>query len=145
MAKYPDFVQRFLLNLDSVSPGYFSVINELFMRVYGRLEKVGYVMPEQALDGKLMRPDGSVERRFSDWLKEHYPSAIYKTKKYMHKFPNGCQFPANQYENAGLPHFILYVERVWLPEHGPSYFKERDPAALPYLDMVLEALKEPAE
>jgi hypothetical protein len=35
------------------------------------------------------------------------------------------------------PIFVRFVDEVWIPEHSERYFKRRDPAALPYLPMLL--------
>ena len=48
----PNFVIRFNDNWDRTDRGYFSVISELFIRLYGRFEKVGYLIPNKAFDGK---------------------------------------------------------------------------------------------
>lgn len=55
--KLPGFVNRFNLNYGRVSRGYFSVVSELFIRLYGSLEMLGYEIPDQAKDGKDIRPD----------------------------------------------------------------------------------------
>ncbi|WP_180082042.1 BRO family protein, partial [Acinetobacter sp. YH12158] len=61
----PNFIVRFNDNWDRTDKGYFSVISELFIRLYGRFEKVGYTIPNKAFTGKEIRPDVSVGKRFS--------------------------------------------------------------------------------
>lgn len=56
----PDFIIRYMENFDHVSKGYFSVINQLYINLYARLEHAGYQIPNKAIDGKKMRPDVSV-------------------------------------------------------------------------------------
>ncbi len=56
----PNFIVRFNDNWDRTDKGYFSVISELFIRLYGRFEKIGYQIPNKAFTGKEIRPDVSV-------------------------------------------------------------------------------------
>ena len=69
----PNFVRRFNENWDRTDRGYFSVISELFMRLYGRFEQVGYQIPNKAFNGKEIRPDVSVGKGFSAYLQKHHP------------------------------------------------------------------------
>lgn len=133
----PNFIIRFNDNWDRTERGYFSVIGELFIRLYGRFEQVGYQIPNKAFDGKEIRPDVSVGRLFSDYLKEEYPELVGKYKMYKHKFQNGMEFDARQYENEILPIFIKFVDDIWIKQHSERYFKPRDPAALSYLPKLL--------
>lgn len=133
----PDFVRRFHLNSDRVAPGHFSVIGELFIRMYGRLEKLGYQIPNTAPDGKLLRPDNSVGKRFSAWLSENHPELDGRHSFYKHAFPNGFEFEVRQYPNIIWPYFVQFVDEVWIPENAATYFKTRDPAALEYIPKLL--------
>lgn len=63
------------VNWDRVDKGYFSVINELFVRLYGRFHHVGYEIPNKAFDGREIRPDVSVGKCFSCLFKA-LPSRI---------------------------------------------------------------------
>jgi prophage antirepressor-like protein len=139
----PAFIRRFNHNWDRVEPGYFSVLSELVVRLWGRLEQLGYIMKDQAANGMELRPDVSVGRRFSGWLKENHPLVAARHKEYLHWTPAG-DFPARQYQNDVWPLFIEYVDTVWLPECGPQYFKTRDPGALQYLPRLLPPPKKRA-
>ena len=48
----PNFVVRFNENWDRTDKGYFSVISELFIRLYGKFEQLGYQIPNKAFDRK---------------------------------------------------------------------------------------------
>lgn len=133
----PNFIIRFNDNWDRTDKGYFSVISELFIRLYGRFEKVGYTIPNKAFTGKEIRPDVSVGKRFSKFLQENYPDAQEQFKMYKHKFPDGNEVDARQYENNLLPIFIKFVDDVWIPECATAYFKTRDPVALDYMPKLL--------
>jgi hypothetical protein len=60
----PNFVIRFNDNYDRITPGYFSVLTELFIRLYGRFDRLGYHIPNKTLNGKQMRPEISVGIHF---------------------------------------------------------------------------------
>lgn len=133
----PNFVQRFNDNYDRINAGHFSVISELFIRLYGRFERAGYTIPDKAFSGKEIRPDVSVGQRFSNHLKKSHPQHAKNFIMYWHKFPDGNEFEARQYPNALLPIFIEFVDNVWIPEIAHEYFRVRDAIALDYLPLLL--------
>lgn len=133
----PNFVIRFNDNYDRTDKGYFSVISELFIRLYGQFEKFGYQIPDKAFDGKEIRPDNSVGRLFAEYLRKNHPEFANDYKMYNHKFPNGFEVEARQYKNDLLPIFIRYVDEVWIKEKAADYFKPRDNKALDYLPKLL--------
>jgi prophage antirepressor-like protein len=136
--KTPAFIQRYNANWDRVDVGYFSVISELTIRVWGRLELVGHVMADRAPDGKEIRPDVAVGIRFAAWLDKNHPAVCKDYKTYIHDTPEWrCE--ARQYPVGLLPLFIEYVDTVWIPEHAGPYLRSRDPAALAYLPKLLPA------
>lgn len=136
--KVPAFIRRYNDNWDRVEAGYFSVINELTVRLWGRLEQVGHVIADKAPDGKEIRPDNAVGRRFSDWLKLNHPKLCGSISYYQHKTPQ-WEGDARQYPNSMLPLYIEFVDTVWIPDHSEEYFRSRDPAALHYLPRLLPA------
>jgi prophage antirepressor-like protein len=133
----PNFVVRFNENWGNTEKGYFSVIGELFIRLYGKFEQVGYQIPNKAFNGKEMRPDGSVGITFSKYIKDNYPEKANDFKKYPHHFPSGLVVEAKQYKNELLPIFIKFVDDIWIMEKAQKYFKDRDPIALDYLPKLL--------
>ncbi|MGM4891229.1 BRO-N domain-containing protein [Tardiphaga sp. 839_C3_N1_4] len=134
----PAFINRFNQNWDRVEVGYFSVLSELAIRIWGRFEQVGYRMKESTAAGVELRPDISVGMRFAEWLRKNHPKEASRFKEYSHWTPAG-EFPARQYENKLWPLFIQFVDTVWLAEAAPRYFKTRDPSALEYLPKLLPA------
>lgn len=134
----PNFVIRFNDNWSRVEKGYFSILSELFIRLYGRFEHEGYTLPSRALNGKEMRPDISVANHFDDYLREKYPYERENFKTYKHRLPNGKEVEAKQYPNNILPIFIDFVDNEWFPKHAYDYFKERDAKALDYLPKLLK-------
>ncbi len=133
----PNFVIRFNDNWDRTDKWYFSVISELFIRLYGRFEWLGYQIPNKAFDWKEIRPDVSVWRLFSEYLKENHSELCSLYKMYPHKFPNWDEYEARQYENELLPIFIRYVDEEWMPNRAQKYFEPRDTMALNYLPKLL--------
>lgn len=134
--KLPAFIRRYNANWDRVTPGYFSVISELTVRLWGRLEMVGHLMRDRAPDGKQLRPDTSVGRLFSNWLREKHPTVAENYSMYMH-VTDEWEGEARQYPMGMLPLFIEFVDGVWIPQHSERYFNTRDPAALPYLPRLI--------
>jgi len=85
--KTPAFIRRYNDNWDCVGAGHFSVLNELVVHLWGRLEHAGHIMRDRAPNGKENRPDVSVGRCFSDWLKEKHPTVSTAFSYYIHKTP----------------------------------------------------------
>jgi len=139
----PAFIRRFTENYDRIEIGYFSVISELVIRIYGRLEQAGYLMPDRGKKGQEIRPDVSVGKLFPKWLENKSPEKVDKFKMYMHRLPDGFEVEARQYENTVLADFIEYVDTVWLKERAGEYFKERDLKALDYLPKLIPDFKSP--
>ena len=134
--KAPAFIRRYNANWERVTPGYFSVISELVVRLWGRLEMVGHVMRDTAPDGKQLRPDNSVGVLFSKWLKANHPTVCDNYSMYVH-VTDEWEGEVRQYPNGMLPLFIEFVDTVWIPEHSERYFNTRDPAALPFLPRLI--------
>lgn len=137
----PVFVKRFNDNWDRVDHGYFSVISELVIRFYGRLEQVGYILPDRSVKGIELRPDVSVGRMFAKWLRDNHSEKAEKFKMYLHKLPDNVNVEARQYENNVWPEFVDFVENIWIRKQAPKYLKERDPKALEYLPKLIPDLK----
>lgn len=138
----PVFIARYSANWDKPDTGYFSVINELVVQFWGRLEHAGYILADRAPNGKEIRPDNAVGRRFSDHLKEHHPELIGGVSYCHHETPE-WQGPARQYPLEMLGIFRRFVDEVWIPNHAAEYLATRDPAALPYLQKLLPSPDKP--
>lgn len=134
----PAFIRRFNDNWDRVDQGYFSVISELAIRVYGRFEQLGHQLAEKAPDGKELRPDVSVGKTFAKWLKEYHPNENASFKTYKHYFSDiGFEVDARQYPNAMWPLYAEFIDTVWMLEYAPAYLESRDPIALELLPKLL--------
>lgn len=132
----PAFIRRYNANWDRVAAGHFSVINELAVRLWGRFEQAGHILADKAADGTENRPDVSVGRLFSGWLKAEHPDVCEEYSYYQHWTPD-AEVPARQYPRKMLALYLEFVDDVWVPEHAERYLRTRDPAALPYLQKLL--------
>ena len=141
-APMPLFLQRYSANHGRVAVGHFSVIQVLATHLYGPMEFDGHILPDTAPNGKEMRPENSVGRMFSDWLKVNHPSVCDTYSYYLHWTPQ-AEFPAMQYPNSMYAIFLTFLQEVWIP-NSVSYFRGRDPAALPHLPNLLAANDQPA-
>ena len=133
----PNFIERYKDNFHKLPRDYFSVISEMYARLYMELEKVGYVIPDMGEHGKQMMPDISVGRGFASFLKRHKSEFYNTAKTYRHTFPDGREVDANMYHIDALPMFIRYINEDWIPNRAMEYFKKRDPLALDYLPKLL--------
>lgn len=140
--RIPAFIRRYNENWDRIDSGHFSVLNELVVHLWGRLEHAGRTMADRAPDGTENRPDVSVGKCFSDWLKKHHPNISTAFSYYVHKTPE-WEGEARQYPFSALPLFREYLDTVWIPERAPDYLRTRDPAALPYLQKLLPSPNKP--
>lgn len=143
-SKLPDFVKRYTANVHLIPFNYFSVISELFIRLYASLESVGYKMPDKSVKGITMTPDISVGRCFAAYLKNNKSEFWDKRKMYKHHFSDGRVCDAAMYPIEALPEFIKYINDHWLYERADKYFRERDPEALEYLPKLLGHTKKTA-
>jgi prophage antirepressor-like protein len=137
--KTPNFVLRYFENANKIPLGFFSVITELYLRLYGKLEHAGYRIPDKGFGGKEIRPDVSVGKCFSAYLKANFPSVQDEFETYTHTFPSGFECEARLYPLELISIFIRYVEEVWIPQKAEQYFYERDRKALDFLPKILPA------
>lgn len=137
-SQLPNFITRYKDNYHKLPNNYFSVISEMYARMYIELEKVGYSIPDKAQDGKKLVPDISVGKGFAKFLKDNRSEFYNNHRTYTHSFPDGREVEANMYHIDALPIFIKYINDKWFPENASNYFKTRDPLALEYLPKLLE-------
>lgn len=136
-AALPNFIARYKDNYHKIDTNYFSVISEMYARLYIALEKVGYSIPDKSIDGTDMMPDISVGRGFASFLKSIDSDFYNQHRSYTHAFPDGRSVQANMYHIDALPLFIRYIHEKWIPERAQNYFSGRDPLALDYLPKLL--------
>jgi hypothetical protein len=100
-----NFIIRYQENLQKIPHTYFSVISELFVTLYAELEKVWYNIPNKANSWKEIRPDVSVWRMFSSFLKKNHPEYLNSAKKYLHTFSDWKEFECNMYPLRSFSNF----------------------------------------
>jgi hypothetical protein len=87
----------------------------------------GHTMADVAANGKELRPDVSVGKLLSKWLKEKHSTVADDYSCYYHATPEG-ELPPRQYKNSLLARYIEFVGRL---------FRTRDPLALPHPPKLL--------
>jgi len=136
-----NFILRYDLNFGRLDAGYFSVISELYTRLFVKFHVLGYDIPDKTFDGIEIRPDTSIGKLFPKYLHNKYPELENEYKTYKHTFPNyNKTVDARQYKMCVLHIFIEYVEKEWIPKHAYTYFNKRDKKALEYLPKLIESV-----
>ncbi|WP_175626732.1 MULTISPECIES: KilA-N domain-containing protein [Oxalobacteraceae] len=135
-AQLPTHLARYLANDGKVPPGYFSVLQETGLNLFGPLHNVGFEIPVGWV------PDISVGLGFCKWLRkggvdtEALPTYTHTYND--HRRPAAAKLYPDEY----LASFRRWFRSEWLPENGVKYFKQKDPSSLAYLDR-LPALASP--
>lgn len=134
----PYHIRRHMLNLNQVPAGYFSVLQEMTFILIGPLDQHGYELPEK------MVPDISMGKFLCRHLRDSLGVDTDALPVYLHRYPDGRVVEAKLYPESLLAEFRRLIREEWLPKKAATYFAERAPAALPYLDQVIRALPGPA-
>ena len=134
----PEHVKRYMANRGKIPPTHFSMLNEIYLHLLAPMEQNGYLLPSK------MIPDASTGRMFSKFLRDKGINPD-KFPEYEHEFLDGQRKKvwARLYPNKYLPNFRSYFHDYWLPIHSLSYFKTRDPKALPHLNIIIATLPPP--
>lgn len=130
-AELPAHINRYIQNDAKVPPGYFSVLQETGINLFGPLHNVGFEVPKGWV------PDISVGRLFCAWLRDEHGVDTDSLPTYPHDYLDGRQivFP-KAYPDEYLAEFRRWFRTIWLPVHGVKYFKQKDPDSLVYLDRL---------
>ena len=137
-AELPYHIQRYMANMSEVPHSHFSILNEMIFGVIAPLEAQGYTVPES------MMPDISQGRMFCKWLREAKGIDTDTLPTYRHIFSDGRVVHPKLYPLSVLEEFRHHLNQVWLKTRANAYFAERSPTALPYLEVVVLALPDPA-
>lgn len=130
-AKLPFHLERHMLNIHKIPNGYFSVLQEMTIRLVAPMEVNNYRLP------KHLMPDVSQAQLFCKHLRDVLGFDTKTLPKYIHSFPDGREVEANLYPIKFLADFHVLMADVWMKERAAGYFKTRDPAALVALDKIL--------
>lgn len=130
-SRLPYHLRRYSLNSDSIPHDYFSVLQEMNLALVRPLEDRGYTLPEGLV------PDISEGLMFAKWMREQGVDT--KTlPTYPHRYEDGRVVKAKLYPIKYVGAFRIHVFKVWLPTKAYAYFEERDKAALPYINKMLQ-------
>ena len=125
----PYHLSRYLANDQRVPTGYFSVLQETALNLFGPLHNLGFEIPKGWV------PDISVGRLFCKWLRNERGIDTDALPNYLHDYQDGRPpVEAKLYPDDLLADFRRWFKTVWLPENGVNYFKRKDPDSLVYLD-----------
>jgi len=126
----PPHVQRYIMNKSKIPATHFSMLNEIYLELLAHIDDARIRIPS-----KLM-PDISTGKMFSQFLRDKgIESGDFPT--YKHEFPDGRVVNARLYPVEYLGDFRKWLYETWLPEKAMSYFKDRLPQAIPYLQYLL--------
>ena len=127
----PYHLQRYYLNSSNIPLGYFSVLQEMTIMLFGALEMRGYIIPDNIV------PDISEGRIFAKFMRDQGIN-IDEMPTYTHIYADGRKCSGTRlYPNEYLFAFREHVTEVWLPKHAIKYFNERDKTAISYIGEIL--------
>ena len=132
----PYHVKRYYMNEHAIPEGHFSILQEMGLRFFSKFEIQGYHLPSNLV------PDISVGRMFAGWLRKQGVN-VDEMPSYKHRYEDGRIFPAKAYPMALFTAFHAHLNKVWIPKRSYKYFAERDKAALPYLNKLLDSYSNP--
>lgn len=135
--KLPIHLERYLTNDPKVPFGYFSILQETALGLFGPLHNVGFDIP----DGWV--PDISVGKLFCSWLRVQRKLDTDILPTYPHSYQDGRVVDAKIYPDELLADYRRWFRTTWLPQYGVNYFKRKDPSTLVFLDKI-PALAAPA-
>lgn len=128
-ARMPYHLRRYVKNRSNVPEGYFSILTEMTQLVIAPMEEAGYTLPEKLL------PDISQGRMFSKALRDMGVDTN-AMPYYHHEYEDGRIVPARAYPDEHLAVFRSHLREVWIPQKAISYFRQRDPEALRYIETI---------
>jgi hypothetical protein len=132
----PYHVKRYYMNEHAIPEGHFSILQEMGLRFFSKFEIQGYHLPSNLV------PDISVGRMFAGWLRKQGVN-VDEMPSYKHRYEDGRVFPAKAYPMVLFTAFHAHLNKVWIPKRSYKYFAERDKAALPYLNKLLDSYSNP--
>jgi hypothetical protein len=130
-AVMPVHLERYMQNRGKIPYTHFSMLNELTLNLIAPLEQEGYTLPQE------MVPDISEGKLFCKWLREKRNIEPNNFPTYSHQYPDGRVYPAKLYPIELYEDFKRHFNEIWLPQHAPRYFGQRDQKALAFVKTLL--------
>jgi hypothetical protein len=130
-ARLPPHLERYLKNDAQVPQGYFSILQETALNLFGPLHNLGFEIPKGWV------PDISVGKLYCAWLRDQHGVNTDALPTYAHDYLDGrpIVYP-KVYPESLLPDYKNWFRTVWLPENGVQYFRKKDPSCMAYLDRL---------
>lgn len=129
-ATLPHHLTRYIKNDANVPPGYFSILQETGLSLFGPLHNLGFEIPKGWV------PDISVGKLFCAWLRKEHGVDTDSLPTYEHDYLDGRIVSPKLYPDEFLAEFRRWFRTIWLPEHGVTYFRKKDPSSLAYVDRL---------
>jgi len=130
-AELPSHLKRYLANDMRVPTGFFSILQETGLNLFGPLHNVGFEIPKGWV------PDISVGLKFCAHLRDEHDIDTDALETYSHDYLDGRDWvKAKLYPDELLAIFRRWFRQEWLPKCGVTYFKKKDPDSLAYLDKL---------
>lgn len=130
-AALPAHLDRYLRNDNKVPLGYFSILQETALGLFGPLHMLGFDIPKGWV------PDISVGKMFCKYLRETYNVATDALPCYWHDYLDGRPLvEAKLYPEDLLLIYRNWFREIWLPINGVAYFKKKDKNCLAFLDKM---------
>lgn len=130
-AQLPHHLSRYIANDGRVPAGYFSILQETGLSLFGPLHYQGFDVPKGWV------PDISVGLKFCEYLRDEHNVDTDALPTYHHTYLDDRKmvFP-KVYPDEFLAEFRKWFRTHWLPNYGVKYFKKKDPNSLMYLDKL---------
>lgn len=129
-AELPHHINRYIKNDASVPPGYFSILQETGLSLFGPLHNLGFEVPKGWV------PDISVGRLWCAYLRDSFGVDTDALPTYKHDYLDGRLVDPKLYPDEFLAEYRRWFRAVWLPVNGVKYFKQKDPGSLVFLDRL---------
>lgn len=130
-AQLPHHLSRYIANDGRVPAGYFSILQETGLSLFGPLHYQGFDVPKGWV------PDISVGLKFCEYLRDEHNVDTDALPTYPHTYLDDRKMVNPKvYPDEFLAEFRKWFRTHWLPNYGVKYFKKKDPDSLMYLDKL---------
>lgn len=135
----PHHINRYIANDGRIPTGYFSILQETGLSIFGPLHNLGFEVPKGWV------PDISVGKLFCAWLRDNRGVNTDVLPTYAHDYLDGRIVDPKLYPDEYLADYRRWFREIWLPQYGVKYFRKKDPACMQYIDRLPAlALSRPA-
>lgn len=130
-AQLPHHLSRYIANDGRIPGGYFSILQETGLSLFGPLHYQGFDIPKGWV------PDISVGLKFCEYLRDKHNIDTDALPTYHHTYLDDRKMVYPKvYPDEFLAEFRNWFRTTWLPNYGVKYFKKKDPDSLAFLDKL---------